>query len=105
MRHERVLYESAEAKSRRGSNGMMRPQIMAVSLVQSPLGFGLDWKLVHYEYSNYKILRRDLVNRLVASQEGELTVLRSRRGQVGEWFEKWRLNSKCKAELVEEGWQ
>ena len=34
----------------------------------------------------------------------ELFVVRSRRGEWGEWCETWKLNHKRKPEIVKEGW-
>jgi len=46
-------------------------------------------------YSDYKLLKKHLKSVIQQSDE-EVTVSRSRRGEWGEWYEKWVLDSKGK---------
>lgn len=56
------------------------------------------------EYPTYSEVKRNLKNILIKSEEKEVSVYRSRRGEWGEWFEKWKLNYANKPVKVREGW-
>jgi hypothetical protein len=55
------------------------------------------------EFPTYKELKKNLVDLLKASEEGIVTIYRTRRGEWGEWFEKWGLVDD-KPVLLKEGW-
>lgn len=54
-------------------------------------------------YQNYKTLLKDLPEVFRHSSDGIVTVYRSRRGQWGEWFEKWHMAGN-KPQIFKEGW-
>jgi len=55
------------------------------------------------EFDNYPSLKRHLKEAIYQSFEKEITVIRTRRGEWGEWFEKWHIvNDKPK--IYKEGW-
>jgi len=55
------------------------------------------------EFKNYKELRKNLVDLLKEDKENIVTVYRQRRGEWGEWFEKWGLVNNKPVKL-KEGW-
>ena len=54
-------------------------------------------------YPSYAELRKWIAAHVSESDEGEVTVTRSRRGQWGEWFEKWTLK-RGRSVKTREGW-
>ena len=59
---------------------------------------------VHKEYKTYRGLKKDLHNLCKINIDARgVNVLRSRRGQWGEYYEYWKLSGD-KPEIVEEGW-
>jgi hypothetical protein len=62
----------------------------------------LGW--IGYTYPTYRILLSNLKKHLAESNNNELVVFRSRRGEWGEWAETWSLvNGKPK--ITKQGWQ
>ena len=55
------------------------------------------------EFKTYRELKKNLVDLLKASENEIVTVYRSRRGEWGEWFEKWGLLNDRPVKL-KEGW-
>lgn len=55
------------------------------------------------EFPTYRELKKNLIVLLKASENEIVTVYRSRRGEWGEWFEKWGLLDD-KPVLLKEGW-
>ena len=55
------------------------------------------------QYPTYKELRKDIHKHLLESLEYEITVIRSRKGNWGEWFEKWVLIN-GKPQIIKQGW-
>ena len=55
------------------------------------------------EFKNYKELKKNLVSLLKEDRENIVTVYRQRRGEWGEWFEKWGLLD-GKPVKLKEGW-
>lgn len=56
-------------------------------------------------YPTYKLLKKDLVKLINLDEDSEgLFVVRSRRGEWGEWFERWGLDSKGKPYIIKQGW-
>lgn len=55
------------------------------------------------EFPTYRELKKNLVNLLKEDKENIVTVYRSRRGEWGEWFEKWGLLD-GKPVLLKESW-
>jgi len=55
------------------------------------------------EFDTYRELLKNLVDLLKASEEEIVTVYRTRRGEWGEWFEKWGMYN-GKPVLLKEGW-
>jgi len=54
-------------------------------------------------FKTYKELRKNLVSLLKEDQEHIVTVYRQRRGEWGEWFEKWGLENN-KPVILKQGW-
>jgi len=52
---------------------------------------------------NYKEIKRTMQSLLDDSENGIVSVLRSRRGEWGEWFEKWGLLNN-KPVILKQGW-
>ena len=55
------------------------------------------------EFPTYRELLKNLKELLYASDEQIVTVYRTRRGEWGEWFEKWGMYN-GKPVLLKEGW-
>jgi len=55
------------------------------------------------EFPSYRELRKNLVSLLKEDKENIVTVYRQRRGEWGEWFEKWGLLD-GKPVKLKEGW-
>ena len=55
------------------------------------------------EFPTYAELKKNLKKLIQESPDKELTVFRSRRGEWGEWFEKWMLRGN-KPFKFKEGW-
>lgn len=61
-------------------------------------------KYITKSYISYQELKKELKNILDNNIDSEgVTVVRSRRGQWGEWFEKWK-NINDIPTIVKEGW-
>lgn len=59
----------------------------------------------HYiRFKRYSELKKSIIELINKSYDGEVHVLRSRRGKWGEWNEKWKLNHLGKPFIFEEGW-
>lgn len=58
---------------------------------------------VSVQYPTYKKLVKNLQKHLVENLEPTVTVTRSKRGEWGEWFEKWELRN-GKPTIIEQGW-
>jgi hypothetical protein len=54
-------------------------------------------------YPNYALLKKALPELLKMSTDDRVTVYRKRRGQWGEWFEKWGYVNGT-PQILEEGW-
>ncbi len=54
-------------------------------------------------YPTYEELKKDLKKRINESPDGVVDVIRTRRGEWGQWFEKWELINN-KPRLIEETW-
>ena len=54
-------------------------------------------------YDTYRQLKKDLWNAIKLSRDNEVTVSRSRRGEWGEWFEKWSI-IQGKPKITKQGW-
>jgi hypothetical protein len=61
---------------------------------------GRQWKL----FPTYSILKSNIKNLLEQAPDNEVTVYRSRRGEWGEWFEKWQFNHARKPVIIKQGW-
>jgi hypothetical protein len=55
-------------------------------------------------FSNYGEVKRNMKLLLQRSNNNEVRVSRSRRGQWGEWFEYWHTCSKGKPVIFKQGW-
>jgi hypothetical protein len=60
---------------------------------------GKEWK----PFPTYTELKKKLKELIGECPDKELTVFRSRRGEWGEWFEKW-IMSNGKPKIIKEGW-
>lgn len=56
-------------------------------------------------YPTYRQLVSDIPSIIEDSIDGIAYVSRSRRGEWGEWFERWEENSFGKPSIVKQGWQ
>jgi hypothetical protein len=54
-------------------------------------------------YPTYAKLKRSIATMLSESHDGRVNVVRSRKGEWGEWFENWELVD-GKPKIVREGW-
>jgi len=70
-------------------------------------GFYFEEKGYHNQdwisFKTYRELKKQLKYHLENSREDIITVFRSRRGEWGEWFEKWTLSNN-KPVIIEKGW-
>jgi hypothetical protein len=61
-------------------------------------------KTKHVTYNTYAELKKDLPNLIKLDDDPEgLFVLRSRRGEWGEWFERWKMVD-GKPKIIKQGW-
>jgi hypothetical protein len=56
-------------------------------------------------FDTYRELKKELVEILKVSIDDYVFVSRSKRGEFGEWFEHWQLNSERKPVIIKEGWE
>ena len=54
-------------------------------------------------YKTYRELKKDLRGAIEMSRDNEVTVSRSRRGEWGEWFERWSI-IQGKPKITKQGW-
>jgi len=54
-------------------------------------------------FKTYRELVKNLKDLIKASDDNTVTVYRTRRGEWGEWFEKWGLEND-KLNLIKQGW-
>jgi len=83
---------------------MLNPTILVNILERDPIHIRDVVSLKSIAYRNLRELRKDLKNQLTRAHDGEVCVARSKRGQWGEWFERWKLSG-GEPRLVDEGWQ
>jgi len=55
-------------------------------------------------FSTYRELKKELLEVLKVCIDEYVCVSRSKRGEWGEWFENWQLNSQGKPVIIKEGW-
>jgi hypothetical protein len=61
-------------------------------------------KTIHKVYDTYRELKKNLPELIEQDNDPEgLFVLRSRRGEWGEWFERWKMIN-GKPQIIKEGW-
>lgn len=72
---------------------MLQPQILYTD----------SHTLVRVHFNRYTDLKKHILHHIKCSDDGEVSVYRSRRGQWGEWYEKWQYVG-GKPRIVEEGW-
>jgi len=58
----------------------------------------------HFIVKTYAEVRRKMAEYLDESQNREVYVSRSRRGQWGEWVEYWGFNAERKPVITKQGW-
>jgi len=71
----------------------------------------VDEEYIEYEYHGYKIFTFPTITKLTKHKReimsnhnaNEITVIRSRRSEWGEWFEVWKKYGN-KTKKIEEGW-
>ena len=61
--------------------------------------YGMQW----HEFPTYRELKKVLLQSIKDDVEEEITVIRFRRGEWGEWWEKW-IESNGKLKKISEGW-
>lgn len=62
------------------------------------------WLNQHWiEYPTYSELKKHLLSAIRESDNEEITVFRQRRGEWGEWYEVWRIQSR-KPVIYKQGW-
>lgn len=74
---------------------MIRPQI------HIELSNGKSDYVYYKSYHNH--LKRDIKNQINRSSNGEVFVVRSKRGEWGEWTETWKIVN-GKPSIVKQGW-
>jgi hypothetical protein len=55
-------------------------------------------------FPTYAEIKKQIRNLLRESETSEIMVLRSRRGDWGEWFEYWGFNNNGKPVITKKGW-
>jgi len=55
-------------------------------------------------FPSYAEVKKQLRKLITESASDEIRVLRSRRGEWGEWFEYWTFNEKGKPVIFKQGW-
>jgi hypothetical protein len=65
--------------------------------------YDVDYDHKQFEVPTYAEAKRNMKDYLNEAN-GEVTIYRHRRGEWGEWFEKWEFNYKRKPIIVKEGW-
>ena len=58
----------------------------------------------YFIHDTYKEIKQSMIELIDSSYDGEVHVLRSRRGQWGEWNEKWALNHLGKPVIIDQFW-
>tara|TARA_R110000772_G_C13310268_1_gene440075 strand:+ start:17588 stop:17869 length:282 start_codon:yes stop_codon:yes gene_type:complete len=62
-------------------------------------------KYITIQYKTYAELLRNLKEHLKVNIDDDgVNVLRSRRGQWGEWYEHWKLDNNENPTIIKEGW-
>ncbi len=56
------------------------------------------------EFDSYRKLLKALPSIFMTTGKEVITVYRTRRGQWGEWFEKWTTTGKGDLSLIKQGW-
>ena len=56
------------------------------------------------QYPTYKELKKNLKKHMEENLESPLCVIRSKRGEWGEWFENWKFGANGKPYIDREGW-
>ena len=57
-----------------------------------------------HEYKTYTELKKNLKKHIQDSWDGQVTVTRTRRGEWGQWFERWVLDDNNKPQKAKETW-
>ena len=73
---------------------MITPQIH----IENPL-LGTKYEF----YKTYRLLVKDIPRVMCEYGVKSIFVVRSRRGQWGEWFERWEMDYRCKPFIVKKG--
>lgn len=55
-------------------------------------------------FKTYRELKKALTEILKKNCDEHVSVCRSKRGEWGEWFEHWKLNSENKPTIIKQGW-
>jgi hypothetical protein len=87
---------------------MITPQITTItkeSIREAQNSYGKKSRYFTLWYKTYRELKKDIKRVLEECYENEVSVCRSRRGEWGEWFEIWGLNSQRKPFIKKQGWQ
>lgn len=61
------------------------------------------YPFIENRYKTYKELKRDIKSALENSIDNEVEVIRSRRGEWGEWFERWSI-VEGKPKIIKQTW-
>ena len=64
-----------------------------------------DETWVRFGVNTYKEVKSKMKYFLVDSIDNNVSVYRKRRGQWGEWFEHWSLDSNNRPIITKQGWQ
>lgn len=69
---------------------------------QIHVNVGYETKYLYYK--TYRELKKDILNVMLKYGVKSAFVIRSKRGQWGEWCERWEVDYRQKPYIVKEGW-
>lgn len=66
---------------------------------------GRTRKYVVIQYKTYRELLKNIKQHCIDNIDADgVSVIRSKRGEWGEWFERWKIGVGGKPEIVKQGW-
>ena len=73
-------------------------------MITPQVHINVGYKTKYVFYKTYRELVKDLSNLFIEHGVKSLFVVRSRRGEWGEWFERWEMDYRAKPSIVKSGW-
>jgi len=64
----------------------------------------IGYKTKYEFFKTYQELKKQIPNLFVKYGVKSILVLRSRRGEWGEWFERWEMDYRAKPTIIKSGW-